>query len=265
MYTTQIIGYLLAVFIGISLGLLGSGGSILSVPIFVYVFKIEPVLATTYSLFVVGITALFAGIQKALQKLVDFNKVVLFGIPTIASVLFTRKIIVAHIPKYITIYPEYSVSKSMLIMLVFAVVMFFAALQMIRPLQITKEKETQSSYVLIIFYGLLIGAIAGFVGAGGGFLIIPALLLLAKTPMKIAVGTSLFIVALQSLMGFLGDVSSSNIDWKLLLQFTSFAFFGVFIGNKLSYKIPANTLKVYFGYFIIVMAIFIVFKEVVLA
>jgi uncharacterized protein len=260
----EFFGYFLAIFIGITLGLIGSGGSIIAVPVLVYILHVEPVAATAYSLFAVGITALIGGIQKAKQQLVAFDKVLLFGIPTIVSVFITRKIIVPNIPEVIYFSSDFYIKKSVFIMIFFAVVMFFAALKMIRP---TKEEIFETSgnlnYLKIISVGFSIGLIAGFIGAGGGFLIVPALFFLSKTPMKIAVGTSLFIIASQSLIGFLGDFSNNQIlDWKLILTFTSCAIIGIFIGNFLSKKIDGSKLKTSFGYFVLLMAIFIIIKEV---
>ena len=265
MDSNQIIAYFLALFVGISLGLIGSGGAILSVPILVYVLHIEPILATSYSLFVVGSTALIGGIQKANQKLVDYRKVFLFGIPTVTAVFLTRFFIVPKIPKTIYLSSNFSISKSILILLIFAIVMIFASLKMIRPL---KEKSINNdlklNYPKIIFQAILIGFIAGFVGAGGGFLLIPALVFLAKTPMKTAIGTSLFIVATQSLIGFMGDYDSFNlINWTLLLKFSTFAIIGLFIGNQLSKKIAGEKLKTGFGYFILFMGIYIIGKELI--
>ncbi len=238
MEINYIIGYFLAVLVGITLGLIGSGGSILSVPVLVYIMGVEPILATAYSLFVVGTTALVGGFQKALQKLVDFKKVLLFGVPTISAVFLTRKFIVPAIPDVIFSSPNFTLNKSVLIMVVFAIVMISASIRMIKPL---KEKivndDEKLNYFRIIVQGLFIGLVAGFVGAGGGFLIIPALLFLAKTPMKMAVGTSLFIVAIQSLIGFVGDIRPDQIiDWKVVLIFTGCSIIGVFIGNYLSKK-----------------------------
>lgn len=262
----NIIGYFLAILVGVSLGLIGSGGSILSVPILVYIMKVEPVLATAYSLFIVGSTALVGGIQKAREKLVDFKKVVLFGVPTVITVFVTRKFIVPIIPDIIFITPDFYFAKSILIMVIFAIVMLFASIRMIRPLKHQLvEKDTDLNYPKIIIQGVFIGLIAGFVGAGGGFLIIPALLLLAKTPMKMAIGTSLFIVASQSLIGFLGDLNHHKMDWKLLLLFVGLSIVGFFIGNALSKKISGEKLKSGFGYFVLCMAVYIIVKEIFLS
>lgn len=263
MEISQITGYVLAIFVGITLGMLGSGGSILSVPILVYVMGIDPTLATAYSLFVIGSASLVGGIQKAKQNQVDFKKVLLFGIPTVITVYITRKIIVPRVPLIIFETNHFTLSKSVLIMLVFAVVMIVASIKMIKPSTVIdytgKEKL---NYYKIGLQGIIIGLISGFVGAGGGFLIIPTLLFLAKTPMKMAVGTSLFIVASQSIIGFTGDMQGSQIiDWKLLLLFTCCSIFGIFIGNFISKKIEGNKLKTAFGWFVLAMGIYIILKE----
>ena len=264
MEINHIIGNILAVFVGISLGLIGSGGSILSVPILVYIMNVEPSLATAYSLFVVGTTAFFGGIQKAKQKLVDFKKVILFGVPTIIAVFITRKFIVPSIPTIVFSTNLFTLHKSVLIMIVFAIVMIFASVRMIKPLKEKKEDENfKLNYFSIFSQGLIIGLIAGFVGAGGGFLIIPALLFLAKTPMKMAIGTSLFIVSAQSLIGFIGDIRSEQIiDWNLILVFTLCSIIGVFIGNYLSKLYSSDKLKTGFGWMVLAMGIFIILKEI---
>ncbi len=263
---SQMIGFCLAILVGITLGLIGSGGSILSVPILVYIMSVEPTLATAYSLFVVGISALVGGIQKAKENLVDFHKVLLFGIPTILAVFITRKFIVPALPETIFSTSFFILKKSVLIMIVFAIVMIIASVRMIKPIQEKQSIENDKlNYFKIFLQGIFIGFIAGFVGAGGGFLIIPALLFLTKTPMKIAVGTSLFIIAAQSLIGFLGDLSSNQfIDWKLLLPFTLLSVLGIFIGNFLSKKIDGNKLKTGFGWFVLCTGIYIIVKEIII-
>ncbi|WP_338407784.1 sulfite exporter TauE/SafE family protein [uncultured Flavobacterium sp.] len=264
MEISNIIGYILAVFVGMTLGMLGSGGSILSVPILVYMMGIEPALATAYSLFVIGTTSLIGGVHKAKQKLVDFNKVILFGIPAVISVFITRKFIVPRIPKIIFTTENFILSKSILIMIVFAFVMIFASFRMIKPFkETTISGEEKLNYFKVVTMGILIGLISGFVGAGGGFLIVPTLLFFAKIPMKIAVGTSLFIVSLQSLIGFTGDIMGNQIiDWELLQVFTLASIAGVFIGNFISRKVDEEKLKTGFGWFVLAMGIYIIIKEV---
>jgi uncharacterized membrane protein YfcA len=263
MEISQIIGYILAVFVGMTLGMLGSGGSILSVPILVYVMGIEPTLATAYSLFIIGTTSLVGGIHKAKQKLVDFNKVVLFGIPAVISVFITRKILVPRIPDIIFSNGSFTLSKSILIMIVFAIVMIFASVRMIKPLkERTITDGLKLNYYKIALLGILIGLISGFVGAGGGFLIVPTLLFFVKTPMKMAVGTSLFIVSSQSLIGFVGDIMGNQIiDWELLQLFTLASIIGIFIGSFLSKKVEDEKLKTGFGWFVLAMGIYIIIKE----
>jgi uncharacterized membrane protein YfcA len=261
----EILGYVLAVIVGISLGLIGSGGSILTVPILVYVMGVNPVLATAYSLFIVGSTALVGGVQSAIQKRVDFKTVLIFGIPSIAAVYATRMWLVPHIPKELFTIGSLVVTKSIALMLLFAVVMILASVSMIRP---GKNKEIDENtprvynYPMILLEGAVVGLLTGLVGAGGGFLIIPALVLLARMPMKLAVGTSLFIIAAKSLIGFIGDLQGSEIiDWKLLGIFTAFSVAGIFIGILLSKKIPGQKLKKGFGWFVLIMGIYIIIKE----
>ncbi|WP_310560645.1 sulfite exporter TauE/SafE family protein [Flavobacterium sp.] len=267
MEISQLIGYILAVFVGMILGMLGSGGSILSVPILVYVMGIEPTLATAYSLFVIGTTSLVGGIHKAKQKLVDFYKVGLFGIPAVISVFVTRKLIVPKIPEIIVESEGFILSKSILIMVVFAFVMIFASVRMIKPLTENNVTENEKlNYIKIALLGICIGLISGFVGAGGGFLIVPTLLIFAKTPMKMAIGTSLLIVAAQSLIGFTGDIMSDQIiDWKLLEYFTLASIVGIFIGNFISKKVADEKLKTGFGWFVLAMGIYIIIRELFLS
>jgi len=263
-----IVGFLLAALVGISLGLIGSGGSILTVPILVYVMGVNPVLATAYSLFIVGSTALVGGIQSAMQKRVDFKTVLIFGIPSIAAVYSTRLWIVPYIPSEILSIGGIIITKSIALMVLFAVIMILASISMIRPSKKSAVDESAPlvyNYPMILLEGTLVGLLTGLVGAGGGFLIIPALVLLAKMPMKLAVGTSLFIIAAKSLIGFTGDLQGSQlIDWNLLLTFTGFAIVGIFIGIVLSKKIPGEKLKKAFGWFVLIMGIYIIVKELFL-
>jgi len=262
----EILGYALAAIVGVSLGLIGSGGSILTVPILVYVMAVNPVLATAYSLFIVGSTALVGGVQSAMQKRVDFKTVFIFGIPSIAAVYATRMWLVPLIPNELFSIGSLVITKPIALMLLFAAVMIVASVTMIRP---GKNKETDENtplsynYPMILLEGTVVGILTGLVGAGGGFLIIPALVLLARMPMKLAVGTSLFIIAAKSLIGFIGDLQGSQvIEWKLLGGFTVFAVIGIFIGIVLSKKIPGENLKKAFGWFVLLMGIYIFIKEI---
>jgi len=261
-----VISFILATIVGISLGLIGSGGSILTVPILVYAMGVNPVLATAYSLFIVGSTALVGGVQSARQKSVDFKTVFIFGLPSIVAVYATRMWLLPIIPQELFSIGSFAVTKPIVLMLLFAVVMILASVSMIRP---DKNKEIENhapmsyNYPMILIEGTLVGMLTGLVGAGGGFLIIPALVILARMPMKLAVGTSLFIIATKSLIGFIGDLQGSQqIDWKLLIGFTAFAVLGIFIGIFLSKKMPGDKLKKGFGLFVLVMGIYIIVKEI---
>lgn len=262
----EIIGLVLAAVVGLSLGLIGSGGSILTVPILVYIMGVDPVLATAYSLFIVGATSLVGGIQSAVQKKVDFKTVLIFGLPSIAAVYATRMWLVPIIPYEVITIGTFIITKPIALMLLFAVVMILASVSMIRPekyLEVEEVKVLEYNFPLILLEGLGVGLLTGLVGAGGGFLIIPALVILAKMPMKHAVGTSLFIIAVKSLFGFVGDLQGSQIiDWKLLTVFTSLAIAGIFGGIVLSKKISESKLKMSFGWFVLVMGIYIIIKEI---
>ncbi|MCC6817325.1 MAG: sulfite exporter TauE/SafE family protein [Bacteroidia bacterium] len=265
MNTMEIIGYILAFAVGISLGLIGGGGSILTLPILVYVMGIGPEQGTAYSLFIVGSTALFSGIQYAQQKKVDFKTALIFGLPAIASVYLTRAYIVPMIPDLVMSFGTFTLSKPLSFMLLFAVVMLFAAISMMKPSKQKEEsieKPIHYNYPMILTEGVLVGILTGIVGAGGGFLIIPALVLFARLPMKLAVGTSLIIIATKSLIGFIGDIQNrSDIDWKLIIIFSIISILGSFVGNRFAQSIDNAKLKKIFAWFVLVMGTYIILKE----
>ncbi|MGZ4096522.1 MAG: sulfite exporter TauE/SafE family protein [Bacteroidia bacterium] len=265
----EIFGYISSIIIGISLGLIGGGGSILTVPILVYQFGVEPVAATAYSLFIVGVSSLVGAVPKHKQGLVSLKTALVFGIPSIISVFATRKFIVPAIPAEVFHLGEFVVTKSVLMMILFAILMVAASVSMIREKKNKKEDETVGqtfNYPVIILEGAIVGLLTGLVGAGGGFLIIPALVMLSKLPMKMAVGTSLLIIAAKSLIGFMGDVSASsaNMNWSLLMTVSSLAIGGIFVGNALSRKIDGNKLKKGFGWFVLAMGVYIIVNELFL-
>ena len=262
----SIFGLLACVLIGISLGLIGGGGSILTVPVLVYLFNVDPILATAYSLFIVGLSSLVGAFPKYKSGLIDLKTAVVFGIPSIISVFLTRKVLVPAIPSILFEFAGISVTKALALMLLFAVLMVAASVSMIRD----HKKEAQESneprvfnYPMILLEGSVVGVLTGLVGAGGGFLIIPALVLLSKLPMKQAVGTSLLIIGAKSLIGFTGDVMENfdQMNWTLLSLVTALAIVGIFFGNQLSKKIDGAPLKKGFGWFVLVMGIYIIIKE----
>ncbi len=260
----HIIGYIASLIIGISLGLIGGGGSILTVPVLVYLFGVNPVLATAYSLFIVGGTSLVGAFPKYKQGMVNLKTALIFGVPSIAAVYATRKFIVPLIPDEVFSVGDFLVTKSILLMILFAVLMVFASVSMIREKRNKTEDqngEQKFNYPLILVEGAVVGVLTGLVGAGGGFLIIPALVILSKLPMKQAVGTSLLIIAAKSLIGFTGDLGHYEMDWNLLIIVTILAIAGIFAGNWLSHKIDGDKLKKGFGWFVQVMGIYIIAKE----
>ncbi len=261
-----IFGLLASTVIGISLGLIGGGGSILTVPVLVYLFNVDPVLATAYSLFIVGLSSLVGAFPKYKAGMIDLKTALVFGVPSIIAVFLTRKVLVPAIPATLFEVAGVSVTKALAMMILFAVLMVAASVSMIRD----KKKEEQATeeprvfnYPMILLEGAVVGVLTGLVGAGGGFLIIPALVMLSKLPMKQAVGTSLLIIAAKSLIGFTGDVmeNADQMDWTLLSVVTALAVVGIFVGNQLSKKIDGAALKKGFGWFVLVMGIYIIIKE----
>jgi uncharacterized membrane protein YfcA len=259
----EIAGYIASIFIGIALGLIGGGGSILTVPVLVYLFTVDAVLATAYSLFIVGATSVVGSVSYFMKGLVNVKTAVVFGVPSIVAVFLTRAYIVPAIPNEVFALGDFMVTKPILLMLIFAVLMIFASYSMIKKdKSADKEPGKQVfNYPLILVEGTIVGVLTGLVGAGGGFLIIPALVILSKLPMKEAVGTSLVIIAAKSLIGFLGESGESLVDWQFLLTVTAFAIVGIFIGMTLSKKIDGEKLKPAFGWFVLVMGIYIIIKE----
>ncbi|MEQ8416081.1 MAG: sulfite exporter TauE/SafE family protein [Imperialibacter sp.] len=261
----ELIGFSASVIMGLSLGLIGGGGSILTVPILVYLFGVDPVASTAYSLFVVGLTSLVGSVSHFKKGNVDLKTAFIFGLPAIISVYSVRKFLVPAIPDTIMTIGSVTVTKSLFVMVLFATLMLLASISMIRKPKKKKEgeeTEMKYKYLIILAEGLLVGGITGLVGAGGGFLIIPALVLMAGLPMKKAVGTSLLIIAMKSLIGFTGDLSGALIiDYRFMLIFSAFAIVGIFAGSYLTKFIPNEKLKPVFGYFVLVMGFYILGKE----
>lgn len=261
----EIIGYTAAIFIGITLGLIGGGGSILTVPVLVYLFNINPVLATAYSLFIVGTTSIVGSISYFKKGLVNIKTAVVFGIPSIISVYVTRAFILPNIPENLVTIGSWSITKNLLLMLLFAVLMIAASDSMIKKTKAINniDQPQKFNYPVILLEGTIVGILTGLVGAGGGFLIIPALVILSKLPIKEAVGTSLVIIAAKSLIGFGGELTNPQIDWIFLSMITLFSIIGIFIGMVLTKKVDGAKLKPAFGWFVLIMGIYILLKETI--
>lgn len=265
-----ILGYLASILIGLSLGIIGGGGSILTVPVLVYLLGVDPVLGTAYSLFIVGITSAVGSVSYFRNSSVDIRTAILFGIPSIVAVFLTRAYLIPAIPTTIARVGSFVIDRNVLLMLLFAVLMLLASISMIRP---TKEGEgrkleakTQkpTPYLLILLEGIVVGTLTGLVGAGGGFLIIPALILFGGLPMKKAIGTSLVIISAKSLLGFLGEKNLASLDWQLLLMVTAFAIIGILAGTRFARYINGEKLKPAFGWFVLLMGLYIILKETIL-
>lgn len=260
----EIFGYVGALLIGVVLGLIGGGGSILTVPVLVYLLAVNPVTATAYSLFVVGSSSLIGAFKNMQKGLVEFRTAIVFSIPAFIAVYVTRKYLVPAIPEELFSLGGLEITKDIGIMLFFAIIMIVTSVSMIKEekTMLPKSGKPTYNYPLIILEGVVVGVLTGIVGAGGGFLIIPALVLMAKLPMKQAVATSLLIIAVKSLIGFTGDIQNLDIKWLFLLVFTGLSIAGIFLGVYLNKFINGEKLKKGFGWFIFIMGVYIIWAEI---
>ena len=249
----EIVGFLSAFLVGISLGLLGSGGSALAMPVLVYIFKINEKLATAYSLFIVGSSALLASYRYGLKKSINYKVATYFGLPSVIGVVLVRYYLVQEIPENIISFDYLTITSRNLILGLFSILMIIAGYQMIKKKKhIKKRVNKKFNASLAVLEGVAVGSLTGLVGAGGGFLIVPSLILLYGLKMKVAIGTSLFIISFKSLLGFfIGDVQKNLIDWEFLGAFSFIALLGIIIGLTLSQHIKTKLLKKGFGFFVI--------------
>jgi len=260
----EIAGYVASLFIGVTLGLIGGGGSILTVPVLVYLFSVSPTIAISYSLFIVGFTSLVGAYNNYRKGLVHTKTVLLFGSSSITTVFIARKFIIPFLPDVFFKIGSFNVTHALFVMVVFAILMIAASISMIKNKNVEAEKKLKSSPRILVAYGVLIGLVTGFLGAGGGFLLIPALVILMKLPMKEAIGTSLLIIALNSLIGFTGDIGRHPIDWVFIIIISVIAIAGIFIGGYFNQKVNSAKLKKGFGWFVLVMGIYIIIRETML-
>ena len=259
----EIAGYIASLIIGISLGLIGGGGSILTVPVMVYLFGVQPLLATSYSLFVVGVTSLFGAFTNFRMGRVNLKTAILFGFSSVITVFLTRKFLIPTIKGLSVTIAGFTITEPIFTMILFSLLMIMAAYTMIvkQPNAEEKTSAKNNTFSHLFLYGIVIGFITGLLGAGGGFLLIPTLVIVLGLPMKEAVGTSLLIIAVNSLIGFTGDLGHFVIEWKLLLVVTLIAIIGILIGGQLAKKIEGKKLKKAFAWFILIMGIYIIAKE----
>ncbi|BAV07222.1 hypothetical protein SAMN05421788_102157 [Filimonas lacunae] len=256
---TIIAGYLSAILVGLSLGLIGGGGSILTVPILVFCFRIDPVLATTYSLCIVGLTSAVGAFRHYRNGNVILPIALLFGIPSLITVFVMRKWIMPSIPRHICNIGHHELIKPDMLMATFACLMIFTALAMIRKKK-TEDPINENiapNKPLLVGQSILVGGVTGFIGVGGGFLIIPSLVMFARIPVKKAIGTSLLIMTMSSLLGVLGDVSRHvDMNMSFLVSFSACTITGILAGAYASKFIQDKALKQSFGWFVLCMGLF---------
>ena len=263
MTVQELFGYAAAIVVGLVIGLAGGGGSILTVPILVYIFSIPTLLATSYSLFVVGTTSLIGSANHIWKKRVDLRVAGAFAAPSFVSVYFSRRYLVPALPDPLLRLGELNIPKSDAILFFFAVIMVLAARAMIRDRRPSEgiAADGRPRFGTLALDGLAVGLLTGIIGAGGGFLIVPMLVLLAGLPMQRAVATSVLIIAINSFIGFLGDVQHTSLNWKFLLPFTGLSIVGIFLGMYLARYVPPNTLRKGFGWFVLAVATYMITRE----
>jgi uncharacterized membrane protein YfcA len=254
-------GYILAIVIGVVLGLIGGGGSILAVPILVYILGVNPIQATAYSLFIVGLSALIGARKHYQLGNINFKIGILFAAPSFIGVFLSRKWLLPAIPHKLLELNSFILFKDSFLMILFAILMLFAAYSMLSRKVLNQKPIIQINILKITLDGFIVGIVTGLVGAGGGFLIVPALILFSGLEMKKAIGTSLMIIAIKSLFGFLGAWQSS-IDWSILFPFTALSISGIFLGIYLGKSLNGHALKKSFAIFVLLMSITIIFVEV---
>ncbi len=262
-----LIGYVSAVAVGLSLGLIGGGGSILSVPILVYLFDFSPEDATAYSMLIVGLSAMKGLKFYWTRGLVKFSRALAFAIPSASGVVFTRKMLLPNVPDVVYQDGDFSISRRMMVLGVFALVMMLSARKLIRGSgdahkQADFNPQTSLDTLKLLFLGACTGLLTGFVGAGGGFLIVPLLMTFAHFRIKEAIGTSLLIIAINSTFGFAASYDHLHrYEPMFAFLYIGLAMFGVSLGTRLSERISAKRLEPIFGWFIVAMAMYIIGRE----
>jgi uncharacterized membrane protein YfcA len=257
----MLIGWIAFFAMGIVLGLIGGGGSILTVPILVYLFGQDPHTATGGSLFIVGAVAVVGALMAFLKKEIKFTESLPFALPSIAGVILARTYLLPLLPDPVIQSELVVISKDGLLMVLFAFLMLMASYKMIRTTAVVTKRQT-APWLQVALQGLFIGAITGFIGAGGGFLIVPALVFLLGYSLKQAIGTSLLVIALNSFVGCFADVLQGEPKpWPLLFTAVGVAIVGLFVGRRLTPYFSEKTLKIIFGWFILVLGSTILLEQ----
>lgn len=255
-----ILGYACALLIGILIGALGSGGSLLAVPTFLYLFGLNAIESTTYSLFVVGVAASFAVYKHQRDGNIAFRASLPFAISALLTTYITRRFLLPAMPDLLYEGTSFTLTKDTLIVLTFSMVMILSSLSVLRGV---KEQKSVGQYqnLRLTWMGLLVGLLSGFVGAGGGFLIVPALIVGLRLPIKKAIATSVWLVLLNSSFGFLGSVASVDVDWVFLGGFSLVSIVGLLLGLYVQKYIADQKLKKIFAVFVLTMGVIILFNQ----
>tara|TARA_B100000497_G_C7695123_1_gene424272 strand:- start:4263 stop:5057 length:795 start_codon:yes stop_codon:yes gene_type:complete len=258
----ELLGYFGALIIGVVVGVFGGGGSILAVPIFVYLFHLNPIIATSYSLFVVGFSAAVGTLINIKKKLIDYKTAIIFSLPALFSVFVVRRYFIPSLPEVIFDSSSISVTKKMALMLLFSVMILLSSVSMLKKDKpLITQKLNNTNYSFLLFIGLGVGVLTGLVGAGGGFIIVPALVIFASLKIKQAVATSLVIITVNALFGFCSDITQVNIDWFFLIVISLISILGIVLGSYLSNFINDQSLKKNFARFILLIALVIIYNE----
>lgn len=266
-----IIGFIAFLCIGLILGLIGGGGSILGVPVLVYIMCYTADVATGYSLFIVGLTSLIGALAYLRKGEISAEAIFQFAIASLTTVFCVRKFVMPAIPQSMHL-GSLEISKHVLIMVLFAILILCSSYSMIKKRKYSRINEVKwdefakspMGVPFVILLGVTVGFITGFVGAGGGFIIVPVLIFFLRLSFKKAVGTSLCIIALNSLIGFAGNIGNQTINWLFLLEISGVCAVGILIGSLLSNKVSSQKLRPAFGWFTLVVGIFVLVKELVL-
>ena len=249
--------------IGIAIGLLGAGGSILVMPVLVYILGLPPTIATTYSLGIVGISSAIAAMRTSRDQKVNAKVIFTFAFPAMFSIMIMRAFIMPALPKVLKI-GMLQISIDSFSMIILSILMLISAQRMISQKKLQGDESNDISLSLLVLTGFFIGVLTGFTGIGGGFLIVPAMILIGRMNVKEAAFTSMILIAMNALPGFFVDIlNGKNLEWGLFTLLTIASVFGGYAGIMLSKRIRQDLLRISFGIIIALLALFILFIELI--
>jgi uncharacterized protein len=258
------LGYLAIIGVGLVIGLIGGGGSILTIPVLVYLFRIEPLAAISYSFFIVGTTSLAGAINKIRHGQFHLSTALWFGIPDILGVIVMRTYLFPPIPGNLFTLGDHIVTKTEAVILLFSLIMIGSAYRMLTADQ--EENSTlfyaEKSPRTLVILGFFTGCLTGMVGVGGGFLIVPILVLFAKQPIRMAIGTSLLIIAAKSFIGFLTDRIHYTVDYRFIIGLSVLALAGLAAGLRWHHKVQTETMTKGFAWLVLIIGLYILTNEI---